>query len=1022
MRRILAVTMRASPGGADPAGARPRKFAMNRVEAAIAEGRCVIALGSQLLKDADVMLEIRHRAGIPMVVLGGDAVGPVGPVSAEALAPCTDAPGGVLVLVEPDAAKDSKGLNAVGAAIQKGRNKPRMVVAARAFNPFLLPMALRLLKMEQERKRARDFLGSLPSMAPAAPAAAPQAPAAPQALEALQAAMSGEPSKAKAKVKAKGGSERAPRVGFSGRAEELSTLSTLLGEGGPIIIAGPKGIGRRWLVEHCLSESPLQRLPDVVLSWSSAADHLYARLAQAAEDAGDPRLAKAMRSASGRPAPAQLAELAVDCLQTDGLSDSVMVIHVDDRLMRDDGSVHRRGRLELLLEALWSHRYAPRLIFTVERQPVFYREGAGGSLRGFTLGGLAGKELYEIFDAYRFSEAPRDKMGEIHRFTHGHPMAARTIAVIARSAKDPAAALADRKLLKLDSIDHIEPLARKLRRRIERLADNHRKALATIAHLQHPAPADILQQVGIGREDRITLLAKGLLESTPVQGSERLYYVHPLVALQLSRREVTDYPTFETLGHAFLELYKRAKGSEKLQLGLEGNRCLLMARRGRSAVRLPFPDQDAEVESVRGLLRARQPRLDLAEQRLNYLCKADPGNTEALLLKAETLIASDATEEQIQAAFDQAAQAAPTPEVFHLEANWHQSAPRQPGKGAGKRDAAIEALQRGAALFTDNGRIRRRLAGLLLEAQREDEAVELLRETLELEPMMPDTYGLLGQIMMDRGPASWAQATEYLEEALRLSPEDSLHLARTGRLLRLRGMLEREQREDLWAQATEYFERAIQDQRRNHRAMVELATLLLDRQTDTDLDRVAWLLDKASKPRAKGKPRRPDKVLEARLAARRGRLEEAEAVLDRLVQRDPKHHRARSALAEVLWAKSRIFRAHAEFQRAQQDAPEGAPERHVYEAAMAQLQALIESGQAIELERQADLAAAERQPEPPAELPPVPAPARSRIRRRGGRVRLVDASVDIVQVESDEPPVPVSADDGQPEGGVEPEE
>ncbi len=996
---------------------------MNRVEAAIAEGRCVIALGSQLLKDSDVMLEIRHRAGIPMVVLGGDAIDPLRPVSAEALAPCVDVPGGVLVLVEPDAARDAQGLNAVGDAIKQGRNKPRMVVAARAFNPFVMPMSLRLLKMEQERKRARDFLGSLPSMALVAPAAAPQAPVAPQALEALQAAMTGGPARSRAQAQARsaqagGGSERAPRVGFSGREEELSTLSSLLGEGGPIVISGPKGVGRRWLVEHCLSESPLRRLPDVVLSWSSAADHLYARLAQATEDAGDKRLAKAMRSASERPAPAQLAELAVDCLKADGLSDAVMVIHVDDRLMRDDGSVHRRGRLELLLEALWAHRYAPRLIFTTERQPVFYREGGGAALRGFALGGLAGRELYEIFDAYRFSDAPRDQMGEIHRLTHGHPMATRTIAVVARSSKDPAAALADRKkLLKLDSLEHIEPLARKLRRRIERLPEPHRKALATIAHLQHPAPADILQRVGVGREDRITLLAKGLLESTPIQGSERLYYVHPLVALQLSRREVTDYPTFETLGHAFLELYKRASGSEKLQLGLEGNRCLLMARRGRSAVRLPFPDQDAEVESARGLLRSRQPRLDLAEQRLNYLCKADPGNTEALLLKAETLIASKVADEQIKAAFDKAAEAAPTPEVFHLEANWHQNR----GKG-GQREDAIEALQRGAALFPNNGRLRRRLAGLLLEAQREDEAIELLKQTLELEPMMPDTYGLLGQILMDRGPASWAQATEYLEEAHRLAPEDSLQLARMGRLLRLRGMLEREQRDELWARATEHFERAIEDQRRNHRAMVELATLLLDRQTDTDLDRVAWLLDKASKPRAKGKPRRPDKVLEARLAARRGRLEEAEAVLDRLVQRDPKHHRARSALAEVLWAKSRIFRAHAEFQRAQQDAPEGAPERHVYEAAMAQLQALIESGQAIELERQADQAAAEKQPKPAAEPPPVPSPERRRTRRRGGRVRLVDASVDIVQVETAEPPVPVDTDDAESEGGAEAEE
>ncbi len=992
---------------------------MNRVEAAIAEGRCVIALGSQLLRDSDVLKEVRHRAGIPIVVLGGEPVDPAVPVSADTLSPCLDRPGGVLVLVEPDAARDGKGLAVVSSAVQKGKNKPRMVVAARAFNPFLMPMALRLLKMEQERKRARDFLGSLPVPSAAAPAApAPKARPAAAATSmaaafAPQATRSGAAPGAKSKPKS---GVRAPRVGFSGREQELESLSSMLGEGGPIVVSGPKGVGRRWLVERCLSESPLRRLPDVVLSFSSAADHLYARLAQATEDAGDKRLAKAMRSAANRPAPLQLAQLAVSCLQADGLSDAVMVIHVDDRLMRDDGSMHRRGRLELLLEALLANRYAPRLIFTMERKPAFYREGGGEALRILPLGGLAGKELYEIFDAYRFSEAPRDKMGEIHRLTHGHPMAVRTVAVMAMAADDPQAALSDRKLLKLETVEQIEPLARKLRRRVERLPDPLRKVLATIAHLEHPAPADILQRVGVSRADRITLLAKGLLESTPVMGSERLYYVHPLVALQLTRREVTDYPTFETLGHAYLELHKRARGSEKLQLGLEGNRCLLMARRGRSAVRLPFPDQDAEVESVRGLLRARQPRLDLAEQRLNYLTKADPGNTEALLLRAETLIATKSAPEQIQEAFDRPASAAPTPEVFHLEANWHQSR-KNPA-------AAIDALMRGAELFADNGRLRRRLAGLLLEAKRTDEAVEVLKQTLALEPMMPDTYGLLGQVMMDAGPASWQQATEYLEEALRLTPDDALHLARMGRLMRLRGMLEREQREELWARATEYFEQAIGDQRRNHRAMVELATLLLDRQGQADLERVAWLLDKASKPRAKGKPRRPDKVLEARLAARRGRVDEAEAVLERLVQRDPKNHRARAALAEVLYAKSRIFRSHSEYQRAQQDAPEGAPERHAYESAMQQLQALIESGQAIELERQADLAVAEKQgaAPAPAPAPSVPVPERRRTRRRGGRVRLVDASVEIVQVGTDEAPVPAGSDDGEPAGeaAVEP--
>ena len=143
-------------------------------------------------------------------------------------------------------------------------------------------------------------------------------------------------------------------------------------------------------------------------------------------------------------------------------------------------------------------------------------------------------------------------------------------------------------------------------------------------------------------------------------------------------------------------------------------------------------------------------------------------------------------------------------------------------------------------------------------------------------------------------------------------------------------------------------------------------------------------------------------------------------MLERLVQRDPKNFRARAAWAEVLYAKSRIFRAHAEYQRAQQDAPRDAVERHAYESAMEQLQALIESGQAIELERQADQAALERPPVPSGAVTPLGLDTggdhgQRRTVRRGGRVRLVDNSSGLAQVPEEEPVVPGASDDaGEP--------
>ena len=93
------------------------------------------------------------------VNLAGDAVNPAAAVSAEALAPVFTSPGGALVLIEPEAA-DAKGLNLLSELVQKAAHKPKLFVAAKAFNPFVLPLPLRLLKMEQIKEKAKDFVGS----------------------------------------------------------------------------------------------------------------------------------------------------------------------------------------------------------------------------------------------------------------------------------------------------------------------------------------------------------------------------------------------------------------------------------------------------------------------------------------------------------------------------------------------------------------------------------------------------------------------------------------------------------------------------------------------------------------------------------------------------------------------------------------------------------------------------------------------------------------------------------------------
>ena len=134
---------------------------MNRIEAAIREGRCVLAIGKQALSNPEVLAELRHRS-IPAVTLGGNATNPVSSLSAENLSAALGKAGGVLVLVEPDGASDGRALNELGEIIKAAGTKPKLFVAARAYNPFMMPMSMRLLKSEGLKYRAKDFVAALP--------------------------------------------------------------------------------------------------------------------------------------------------------------------------------------------------------------------------------------------------------------------------------------------------------------------------------------------------------------------------------------------------------------------------------------------------------------------------------------------------------------------------------------------------------------------------------------------------------------------------------------------------------------------------------------------------------------------------------------------------------------------------------------------------------------------------------------------------------------------------------------------
>jgi hypothetical protein len=426
---------------------------MQRVEAAIRSHRCVLAIGGKLVQSPDVVMELRRRS-VPAVALSGEPVQPVQALNAETIAPALSGEGGIIVLVEPETGGDARGLNDLAEALKGATTKPRLFVAARAFNPFALPMGLRVLKFEHLKLRARDFLAQLPFDAPA------PAPAAPKAAKAAATAAA-EPT-------AREDAPKGPRPTFVGREQELAAMKEhLSSDGGPILVHGPKGVGRRWLVEKAIADSGLERLPDLSFARGVGADTLLARIASIAEAAENDELGKALQS-KNRPSPQALAEMAAEALARAPLAGKVWAIFGLDALLdRRNGSLYREDRLGMVVWRILESTPALRLVMVTDALPRFFREGQGKGLRVVNLEGLLGKELHELFDVWHCEGVERDRFGPIHQRTFGHPMSTRALAIQAREeGGDLDALLEAPRLLKAETLWDLEPLMRHFRRRV----------------------------------------------------------------------------------------------------------------------------------------------------------------------------------------------------------------------------------------------------------------------------------------------------------------------------------------------------------------------------------------------------------------------------------------------------------------------------------------------------------------------------------------------------------------------------
>lgn len=885
---------------------------MNRVVTAIEAGRCVLAVSGGLLRDPNVALALRDRAhGLPAIALSGAAVAPVVAPSEAALARVTSGPGGVLVLVAPESS-DLPGLKQIANVLKGAAHKPTILVATQKYDLFMMASTFPGIAAAHLKARGSDFITALP-MPPAAPA--PTAEGAPKA--------------------PKAGGPDAPRFVFVGREEEQAALVGLLGEPGPIVISGAAGIGKTQLVEHAVAASGLARLPDLVLGWGVGYDTLIARLAEITKAAGQPGLFDAL---AGRAAPGAAITAAIAALQAaDDTAGKVMVVHdLHHALGRDEG-FFRKSRLEMLLEALLTNSYPLRLVFTSRTQPVFFRERAQNALRRVELKGIKGRFFHEIFEAYKAPEFPRDKFGPLSEKVLGHPMIARAYAIEVRDRKDGLDLVEDPKFLKMESLDDLAPVKKLIEHNVEKLDREEREALLLVAHFRLPVGGQMLSDLGIGRKQRVRLLSDGLLEvvGTP---EEKRYHVHSLVRSALSIRETSDYDVLKKVSQLYERMANSSSGVEKLAYAQESNRNAILSRE-MPRLKLDLPDDDAWLEAVAGLIRGKKPQFDVAARLLRDVLKGNPTNADAHLLRLEGMQRTEANKDDIQASIDDAAEKAPVPELFHQATSWLLAR-----KARGK---AATLLEKGIAALPDQSRLRTRLAALLLRLGRRPQAIEQLQAAMELDPMLPDAYGLLGNARRDEGITKLDEAEQLLREAVRLAPGDATQIARLVDLQLSRARIEDgEKAAKLREEAKELLDRVIRSERRTPDAYLLFATAV--REEGGDLERAAWLIKKAKKLTERGHERNARIVLEsASIAAAQGDLDGAEKDLRDLAQRDPSNARVVGALASVLEKKQLYIPAHAELQRARQRVPESSIDAVWFERELARLQAFIEQQVAL---------------------------------------------------------------------------
>ena len=896
---------------------------MHRIEVAIKENRAFFVLGENFIT-TDVEEKLK-ASNIPAVSLTNETTDYITGCTAENLAGAF-AGNGVLVLIDPSFGEEN--IDRLIDIVQKGQPRPQLFLVAKTYNRFSLPLKMMRWKLNHIKQSVLPFLQHLP-----VPEEKPEP-------------TKKETSKGSAPRKVRG-----PIASFIGREEEVALLTEKLNNfDKPLFICGAEGIGKSWLIEQVLSEGSWDSISTLRFDPDFNTDAFLNILAEIFHNNGDSALKNALSAGKNRPHPGKIISLVQDSLQKDGLEKKIFVVRGFEYLLNESGQFYREGLLESLLIHLFSTSSKLRLIVSSSQSPSSFSVAEEQTIH---LQGLSKSDVIPLFAAWQAPEISEERAEDLWNRTQGHPIALRNIAIRLRNDGNNNI-LDTANFGMLNTITDTHKLRKPLRKYLDSLSKEELSLLERLALSNASISAKDMNEFGVSRNNRLSLVQKGLLEQTP-NAQDRHYYVHSLVFSLLRKQRVYNFEVMEELGSLFLDRakdYNAKFNPSKANTLLEtiniqqANALFLGARKRKRCWNSKLPFLDPLVQSARGLLFTKNKErkdslLNIAKAQISDSLRKAPNHPDMLLLEILLTKKDKELRGNIDKLFASAKKKAATPELFVQEA-LHYLERNLPLKAQGSLEQAIK-------LFPKHADLHYRQALFFLEQGQVENASKALTSAIELAKSNPRYYSLLGELFTKLGPEMWEQASEAYQysRTLYVKQPPAVHLVREAELLRARAMVNIEEQKELLTQAQDVLENVLKEEPKSLKAQVALARVLIEVDQENNPE-IGKRIEKLLAPALKRRDSPEAYIQKARALIRKGDFTDVEHFLNKAFKLSRKNHQLFTVRGEFYLVKGDTVLALQAFQKALDSCPKSAPEYAVNQRYLAQTSALIASGASID--------------------------------------------------------------------------